>query len=98
MKGYNGSIEFNGTVLGLHSWDMMPFTISEHAVTRDWIFPETPYVQYGPEDLWWAVKYRFGKWGPYKPCAFLIRENEWIIHPSIAEAIRKQTPSLTVYG
>lgn len=29
---------------------------------KKWVFPYDKYIQYGPEDLWWAVPWGFGRW------------------------------------
>jgi hypothetical protein len=37
-------------------------TTSEYMDHRHWQFPHKRFVEYGPEDEWWAVKYGYGFW------------------------------------
>ena len=67
----------------------MSVIVDENAVEIPWIFPTDPFVEYESSDEWWARKYRFGKGGKAKPCAYQIGR-QLIVHPVIYEAMKKE--------
>jgi hypothetical protein len=70
--------------------DLLGFRIyaSQFATKQVWVFPADRFVEYGPEDEWWAIKCGFGHWED-KPCAVQIGQ-DLIMHPSLIEAIRRK--------
>jgi len=56
-----------------------------------WEFPYDRYIEYGPEDLWWAVKYGFGKYVPL----YYIVGNEILMHPDVLEILKKEVANET---
>lgn len=41
---------------------------------KKWIFPKDKYIEYGPEDEWWAIPWGFGHW-QRKPVAYQVELN-----------------------
>ncbi len=66
----------------------IPVTVSEFAVTKEWEFPKDRFVEYGPEDLWWAVKCGFGRWVT-RPGVMNVG-GVLVVHPSIWEAVKQR--------
>lgn len=68
-----------------------PVYSSEAAVRTEWHFPERRFVEYGPEDEWWARKYGYGHAGPPIPCAYRMKERRgfvFVVHPSLLDRLR----------
>lgn len=60
--------------------------------SKKWIFPYDKYIEYGPEDEWWAIPWEFGHWKT-KPVAYQIRlngENVVICNNEFKDLVRGQ--------
>ncbi len=73
----------------------IPITLSEYLTETVWEFPEDKYVEYGPEDLWWAIPNKFGRWvtrpiGPFQV------GNRFVIHPQMWEQLKVRVPPMVV--
>ena len=68
-----------------------------------WEFPVDKYVEYGPEDMWWAVKCGFGRWVT-RPLNSVYEMNMgfrkvFICHPAMLAKIKAaMPPSIACYG
>ena len=66
--------------LGIGSLLDFPVTVTEHAMARAWVFPVDRFVEYEPEDEWWARKYGLGYEGSAAPACFRVGRLI-VIHP-----------------
>lgn len=91
--GYKSSLTISKDVLGTSRHVTIPLDgveviVDPLAVTRPWIFPKERFVEYGPEDEWWARKYGFGHEGEYEPTAFNVG-GTIVVHPHILKRMRE---------
>lgn len=59
---------------------------SHFAMVTVWEFPKDRFVEYGPEDEWWARKVGFGR-EVSRPGAIRIGDT-WFVHPKVFEQLR----------
>lgn len=60
---------------------------------QKWVFPKDKYIEYGPEDEWWAIPWGFGHW-QRKPVAYQVELNgEFVVvcNDIFKDLIRKYT-------
>lgn len=78
--------------LDLFRWDNLAnlqVVTDDQLTERVWEFPEDKFIEYGPEDLWWAVKYGFGRWVD-KPIYKVYQIGSVLImHPDILYQIKQ---------
>lgn len=82
-------VDIKMTYLGLY-FNGFPVSLDSLMTESVWEFPYDKYIEYGNEDLWWAIPWGFGKFVE-KPKAEIIRIGDHLVmHPEIWKKLKTE--------
>lgn len=67
-----------------------PVILDKYMTENVWEFPYDKYIEYGNEDLWWAIPWGFGKFVEKPKSEIMKVGNQLVMHPEMWDKLKTE--------